>query len=155
MSALFFERNNNEPVWGGWLFVAMGGVLAAAVPRLGEPEPVTRAGLWVVAGVFALAGGAVVVRRFSQRTEVDVAARRVRVETRTRFATSARYVDFAGVEGVEVESVEEDRDARPMNTEVHRAVLRLRDGEVIPVTDFSRDLGVAEACRARLTAALG
>jgi hypothetical protein len=152
--SLSFERNNNEPVWGGWIFVAMGSALALVVPRLGEPAPTTRAGLWVVAGVFALAGGAVVVRRFSQRTEFDPAARQVRVESRTRFAASERRVAFDDVAAVDVESWEEDRDARPMNTEVHRAVLRLRDGEAIPVTDFSRDRSIADGARARIAAVL-
>jgi hypothetical protein len=131
-------RSNNSPVWGGWLFVGLAaGVLLLRHGRspAGSSESV---GLAVVAAIFAVAGGVVVVRAFRQTITLSPEARSLTIEDRTRFSTQRRVIRFDAIQEVTVEAyTDPDPDAWPFQQTTHRVVVRLRDGTELPITDFA------------------
>jgi hypothetical protein len=141
--------HHGAPVWGGWLFVALGAAAIGGWRYLLPSEDA--AGLAVVGAIFGVAGLVVVVRAQRQQITLDAGRRMMVVVDRSRFGASRRVVPFNAIARLAVEDhTDPDPDARPFQQTTYRVVALLRDGHELPLTDFSRDCAAADGRRAEL-----
>lgn len=142
--------HNGAPVWGGWLFVAMGlGTLAwGALTDVG--------GLTIVGLILVGVGAIVVIRRHRREITLDPQRAALIVVDSTRFGSTRRVVPFREVTRVGVEDwTDPDPDARPFQQTVYRVVAHLRDGTQLALTDFAGDRAATDRRRVELAALIG
>ena len=134
---LVLIRDGGSPMWSGWFAWGMAACCLIYRSIHVEGDASEKLGLAIVAGIFAVTGALILGRRYRQRISISRRDQRIVVEDSTRFSRSRKTILFRNIKSVELESyTDPDPDARPFQRTDYRVVLRLHDGQELPLSDF-------------------